>query len=98
VIPKYANLKFTNTSPAAQVTGNKAQILRVKNEIKFLFKRKERLNRELYTVHMKAAANEWESMWATIQDSIHESMNHEMEKKYQPLDKAVLVLISAGTR
>jgi hypothetical protein len=40
VIPKYARLKFTNTSPVAQVTANKAQIIRVKNEIKFIFKRK----------------------------------------------------------
>jgi hypothetical protein len=30
VIPKHANLKFTNTSPVAQVTASKAQILRVK--------------------------------------------------------------------
>jgi hypothetical protein len=48
VIPKYASTKFADTSPAAQVTTKKAQITRVKNEIKFLFKKKERLNQELY--------------------------------------------------
>jgi hypothetical protein len=39
------------------------------------------------------AANEWESMWATIQDSIHESMNHEMEKKYQLLEEKIKKLV-----
>jgi hypothetical protein len=57
VTPKYANLKFTNTSPAAQTTTKKAQTIRVKNEIKFLFKKKEKLNRELYTTHLKQPKN-----------------------------------------
>jgi len=39
-IPKYANLKFTNNSPVSQVTTKKAQIIRIKDEIKFLFKKK----------------------------------------------------------
>jgi hypothetical protein len=47
VIPKYANTKFANTSPAAHVTTKKAQITRVKDEVKFLYKKKEKLNREL---------------------------------------------------
>jgi hypothetical protein len=41
VTPKYANLRFTNNSPVAQLTTNKAQVLRIKNEIKFLLKKKE---------------------------------------------------------
>ena len=86
MIPYYANLKFTNTSPAAQVTANKAQILPVKNEIKYLFKRKDILNHELYTTHLKAA-NEWGNLWSYIQDSTHESTNEIIEKKYQSLDK-----------
>jgi hypothetical protein len=40
VIPKHAIAKFADTSPAAQVTTKKAQITRVKSEIKFLFKKK----------------------------------------------------------
>ena len=93
MIPYYANLKFTNTSPAAQVTANKAQILRVKNEIKFLYKRKDKLNQELYTAHLKAA-NEWGSLWSYIQDSTHENINQEMDKKYQSLDKKIRKLVN----
>ena len=41
VIPKHAKIKFGNSSPAAVVTTKKAQIARIKDEIKFLFKKKE---------------------------------------------------------
>ena len=88
VIQKYANLKFTKNSPVAQVTASKAQILRVKNEIKFLFKRKDKPNHELYTIHMKAV-NEWGSLWPSIQDSIHENLSQAIEKEYQSLDKKI---------
>ena len=46
MIPKYANTNFQNTSPVAQFTSKKAQITRIKDEIKFLYKKKENLNRE----------------------------------------------------
>ena len=39
VIPKNANLNFKNNSPASQVTARKAQMVHIKYEIKFLFKR-----------------------------------------------------------
>jgi len=43
VIPKYAKLKFTNNSPVSQMTTNKAQVIQIKDEIKFLFKKIEDL-------------------------------------------------------
>jgi hypothetical protein len=85
VTPKYANLNFTNNSPAAQITTNKAQVLRLKNEIKFLFKKNEKLNQELQATHIKEA-NEWGNLWTIIQSSINDSLNHEMEQKYKSLD------------
>jgi len=38
VVPSYANIKCQNTSPVAQFTSKKAQITRIKDEIRFLFK------------------------------------------------------------
>jgi hypothetical protein len=43
VVPKYANINFPNTSPSAHVTTKKAQVARIKDEIKFLHKRKTSL-------------------------------------------------------
>ena len=46
IIPNYAKLKFQNTSPATQLTSKKkAQITLIKDEIKFLFIEKDKLNR-----------------------------------------------------
>ena len=47
VIPSYANIKFQNPSPVAQFTSKKLQTTRVKDENKFLFKKKDKFNREL---------------------------------------------------
>ena len=38
VIPKFAKIKLGNSSPVAIVTTKKAQITRIKDEIKFPFK------------------------------------------------------------
>jgi hypothetical protein len=37
VIPQYAKVKIAHTSPAANTTQKKAQIMRIKDEIKFLY-------------------------------------------------------------
>ena len=40
VVPMYAQLKIPNTSPASRSTAQKMQTIRVKEEIKFLHKKK----------------------------------------------------------
>jgi hypothetical protein len=55
VIPNYAKFKIPYTSPASQVTQKKIHIIRIKDEIKFLHKKKQKLNRDLYYDHLKAA-------------------------------------------
>jgi len=66
IIPNYAKLKFHNTSPAAQLTAKKAQTTHIKDEIKFQFIMKDKLNRELYKHHLKAT-KEWGGLWCIIQ-------------------------------
>jgi len=44
IVPNYVNIKIVNTSPAALVTTKKAQITRTKDEIKFLCKKKGKIN------------------------------------------------------
>jgi hypothetical protein len=50
----------------------------IKDEIKFLHKKKDKLNRELYDSHLKAA-KELRKAWDIIQRSIINDLNHEME-------------------
>jgi hypothetical protein len=58
IIPAYATLEISRTSSAATTIQRKVQTLRIKEEIKFLYLKKEHLNRELYNTHLQAA-NEW---------------------------------------
>jgi hypothetical protein len=62
LIPKYANIRIPHTSAACKVTQRKAQTIRVKEEIKLLYKRKEKLNTSLYNIHLQAA-KEWGNSW-----------------------------------
>jgi hypothetical protein len=55
VIPKYAQIKIPNTSPASKNTTKKVQMIRIKEEIKFLYKKKEQLNIDLYKSRIEAA-------------------------------------------
>jgi hypothetical protein len=86
VIPKYANIKIAHTSPATNITPKKTHITRIKDEIKFLYKKKEKLDSDLYRTHLQAA-QEWDSVWYIILDIIRESINQELEKKYMILDE-----------
>jgi hypothetical protein len=51
LIPKYAHIKIPEYNNAATKTKTQAQILRIKNEIKFLYIKKEHLNKQLYHTH-----------------------------------------------
>jgi len=69
---------FQITSPAAQYSSKKAQVTRIKDEIKFLYKKKDNLNRELYQNNLKAA-KDWGKMWYSIQNHIDEKLKQNME-------------------
>ena len=83
VVPKYANIKIPYTSPATNITQKKIQTIRLKDEIKFLYK-KDKLNNDLYSIHLKAA-QEWGSTWYVILDSIHDSINQELERSLKSI-------------
>jgi hypothetical protein len=48
IIPKYANIKVPATSKAAHTTQKKVSLIRIKDEIKLLYMKKEQLNKKLY--------------------------------------------------
>jgi len=61
-----------------------------------LHKKKEILNRELYR-HNLQAAQEWGRTWYTIHESIQQTINLEMEKKYKTMDDKIKRLIQNQT-
>jgi hypothetical protein len=68
--------------------------MRIKDEIRFLYKKKKQLNDTIYNIHLKAA-QEWCSMWQIILESITESTNREIVRKYSNIDKKIKTLSKA---
>jgi len=98
IIPKYARIKIPFTSPASITTQKKSQVLRVKEEIKFLYSKKDKLNTLLYKAHLSAAL-EWGNLWPIIQDNIVQSINSKLADMYKALDAKLnqLARIPTGT-
>ena len=88
IVPKYARIKIPNTSPASKTTQKKTQITRMKDEIKYLYMKKDHLNDALLKAHLQAAS-EWGSSWELIRESIHNTVNSLFEKKYKNLDEKI---------
>ena len=53
--------------------------------MKFLCKKKQKLNNDLYKIPLRAA-QEWGNSWYTILDSVIDSTNLELERKYKTID------------
>jgi len=51
------------------VTAKNAQITCIKDEIKFLYRKKEKLNYELYKIHLQTA-QKWGNIWRIIHISV----------------------------
>jgi len=52
IVPNYANIEVSATSPVARKTQSKFQITRNKEEIKFLCKKKDKISKDLYNERM----------------------------------------------
>ena len=59
--------------------------MRIRDEIRLLYKKKQQLNNTLYKIHLKAA-QEWGNAWYIILDSIIDSTNNEIESNYRTID------------
>jgi len=43
VTPKFAHVKISNTSPTSRITAKKTQVIRIKDEVQFLYTEKEKI-------------------------------------------------------
>jgi hypothetical protein len=81
ITPKYADIKVPITSKAAHITRTKVTTTRIKDEIKFLYRKKDTLNRALYQAHLQAA-QEWGNTWPMIRNHTHKDINEDLHLKY----------------
>ena len=71
LVPNYAKIKIPINSPAVKFTQRKTQNLRIKDEIKYLYMKKQQLNHKLYYLHL-SLANTWGNTWQYVQYTIEE--------------------------
>ena len=64
------------------------QTTRIGEEIKFLYKKKDKLNEILYKTHLQAAS-EWGKIWDLIRNNRHNNVNRESEKNFRLLDNKI---------
>ena len=95
--PKFARIKIPNYSPAAKATIVKTQTIRVREEIKFLYIKKQQLNKKLYYLHLNIA-NAWGNSWYYIQDTIEAKLNELLNEKYERLETKLQKLSQEQTR
>jgi urate oxidase len=86
VVPKYAYIKISESSPTARLTKSKAQKLRIRDELRTLYMKKQKLNENLYNIHLEVAKT-WSNIWHIVEKGINEKSEIEMQKKYNALDK-----------
>jgi hypothetical protein len=86
ITPKYANKKVPNTSPAHKHTQQKLPTIRIKDDIKYLYSKKQKLNLQLYHLHI-TLANTWDRTWAYIHNAIEDKLGKEAKTKYNTLDR-----------
>ena len=71
--------------PAAKFTQPKTQILRIKDELKYLYMEKQQLNTKLYQLNL-LLANTGGNSWQHIQHTINRKLEMETKSIYQRLD------------
>ena len=69
IVPRYADIKPLNTSPAARNTQKKVHNMRIRDEIRFLYEKRQQLNNALYKIHLEAV-QDWGNAWYIILDYI----------------------------
>jgi hypothetical protein len=95
ITPSYARCKIPYTSPAAITTQRKTNKIRIKDEIRFLYRKKYHLNAQLYQAHLQTA-NTWGPIWDHISHTIHENLNKTIEKNYHTLNQKLKKLEKLG--
>ena len=94
--PSYAKIRIPNTSPAHKHTQRKVSTLRIKDEIKFLYCKKQKLNLAIYQIHLNLA-NLWNNLWPHIQHDIENKLQKQCRMRYNTLDNKIKRLTQQQT-
>jgi hypothetical protein len=87
--PQYAQIKLhSHNKFIIKHTESKIIKIRIKNEIKFLYAKKQELNKTLYNLHLQAA-NELGRSWDIISQNITQKLEQKMQRKYKTIHNKI---------
>jgi len=95
--PNYINIKVSGNNIKAERTRKSAIRHRINQELKFQYAKKQRINEQLYKIHL-VCANNWPTTWQMIQAVMDNNIQTQMEKHYTNLNKKLDNLIKRDER
>jgi len=90
--PNYINIKISGRTHQDRKTTNNAIRYRINQEIKFLYRKKQHLNQQLYHKHLECA-NLYQGMWQHIYEHIDQQLHIIMNTQYTKLNKKLDKLV-----
>jgi hypothetical protein len=88
VKPNYINIRINGQKQQDKRTTTQAIRYRINQDIKFLYRKKQLLNQQLYSIHLKCAQHH-NGMWQYVQNIIESKLKEDMntyEKLIRKLD------------
>jgi hypothetical protein len=85
-IPKYANLTTKQFQNMTTRTKQKIEIIRIKQELKLLYAKIQKINKALYHGHIKEA-NTWTVTWQNIEYTVNKKLEIKMNKMHNKQNK-----------
>jgi len=86
--PNYINIRINGNNRQCNNTKKAAIRFRINQEIQFLYINKQKLNEQLYRLHLNCA-NYWNKSWPHIQDHLEQRLQKETEDLYSRLNRKI---------
>ena len=93
--PNYINIRVNGNNTRFQKTKNTAIRYRINQELKFLYIKKQQLNKQLYKIHLKCAAH-WPTTWNLIQATMDKNIHQEYTMMHGQTNIKIRSLCLAG--
>jgi hypothetical protein len=97
ITPNYATQRIKGSTYTAKLTQKQFVKLRVNNELKYLYIKKQQINNKLYDTHLENAQY-WQSNWQILEYKINNMLNEETKKHYTRLKKKINTYNDKGTQ
>ena len=84
--PKYVPIKTVPNTPASIISTKQAKALWIKNELRFAYIRKQKINQQLYDIQLQLS-NFWHAaQWDSFTEHLHDTIKIRATRKHETLE------------